>query len=559
MTKILQDNVDTVLQIGTTGESITEGSSEPGTYTINENNGIFWDVVEMEVELTQAAMPNYAKGKVTPKPQYQQALKEKLDISAQNPGARATAEGETPNRGFSRLIGSKFVFEAKNNFVAQEGTDGTTVPRVSDPSADSDDLLFNGRLANISPIGTDLYKVRAYDPGQQVFNVGEDSGSLMNQKLELSGNTVRGLAGEPLDPSEQSAIPPAPNNEPGGYEVSAEDLVNFVVREAGFSKKVVDTESLRQFGAGPRGTRLRSGGENIYISFKNSVVPVKDALNKLRNQARAEFWFDKDGTFYFGDPSELGGGVSTYLVNLITDTSAGITTPPYQSVRVIGSGVASESGWAGNAKIQSQSNKIVKEANIGLPDTTPGSPAIQLNPDSLFEPTFKYVDSSISTEETAENTALKVADKLIAQQAEGTVTLVGFPEIQPFDGILLPNTPEQPMGGQLYDVYAVKHRVNADDGFVTEISVAGPNPNIRGSIDASVAGESNQISTPNDLDNAVYTSDGEKRAFAPGAGEGDTSREQQADAPTEDSAQDSEESSDTNESVQGRGTELTEL
>jgi hypothetical protein len=552
MTEILQDNVDTVLQIGTTGETITEGSSEPGTYTINESDGIFWDVVEMEVELTQAPKPNYAKGKVTPKPQYRQTLQEKLDISAQNPGARATAEGETPNRGFSRLIGSKFVFEAQNNFVAQEGADTTTVPRASDPSADSDDLLFNGRLANISPIGTDLYKVTAYDPGQQVFNFGESSGSLINQKLELTGNTVSGLAGEPLDPSEQAAIPPEPNNEPGEYEIAAEDLVNFIVREAGFSKKVVDTESLQQFGAGPRGIRLNLGGEDIYISFKKSVVTVKKALNKLRNQARAEYWFDKDGTFYFGDPATLGGGVSTYRVNLITDTSAGITTPPYQSVRVIGSGVASESGWAGNAKIQSQSDKIVKEANIGLPDTTPGSPAIQLDPGTLFEPTFKFIDSSISTEQTAENTALKIADKLIAQQAEGTVTVVGFPEIQPFDGILLPNTPDQPMGGQLYDVYAVKHRLNADDGFITEISVAGPNPNIRGTIDGSEAGKSNQISTPLDLDNAVYTPDGETRAFAPGAGEGDPDREQQSEAPTNDNTQEN----DSSESVQGPGTDL---
>lgn len=514
MTDIIEDNIDVDLQIGTKRDGFSGGNSEPGVSDFDDD-AIFWDVIEMEVEITQVAMPNYVKGKVTPQPQFTGDLNDILNPDAGETDApdEPTASGNLPNNGISKLVGSRFRLEVDNDLVPVPSDDDQTTVRGTTTEVspeEEDNLLFDGRLANISPIGTNLYEVIAYDPGQQAFNIGEESGSVVNQKLELTGSSVTGIR-EP----EASAD----NNEPGEHEIPATELVEFIVDAAGIGQKSVirlnTVDSIADFQQVSRGGSLET-----LINFKKSVVPVKDALNKVREETNSEWWFDKDGTFYFGDPAILGGGVETYEVSLIKDTSAGITTPPYQSVRVIGSGVATTEGWAGNSKIQDDEEKIVQEANIGFPESggSQSEVIIELDPDELFEPTFKYINAELSTDEAVQNTVLKVAGELIKQQASGKVTLVGFPEVQPFDGILMPNTEEQPMGGQLYEVYAVRHKLNASDGFVTEIEVAGPHPRLRGDIEVGEEGDRNIIATSIDRD--VYTPDGKRRAFGPGAGAG---------------------------------------
>jgi len=517
MTDIIEDNVDVDLQIGTEREGFSGGNAEPGVSSFDDD-ALFWDVIEMEVEVTQVASPNYVKGRVTPRPETTSTLVEVLstNVSGADAPDRPTAAGNLPNDGISKIVGSRFRLEVDNDIVPVPSDDDETTVRGTTAEVEpeeEDNLLFDGRLANISPVGTNVYQVIAYDPGQQAFNIGEESGSIINQKLELTGDSVTGIR-EP-----ESA---ADNNVPGEHVIPAEKLVQFIVDEAGIGQKsVIDLDSAFS----ERDNRLRlllQRTRDTLISFKKSVVPVKDALNKVREQTRSEWWFDKDGTFYFGDPASLDGGVETYEVSLIKDTSAGMTTPPYQSVRVIGSGVATTEGWAGNSKVQDDEEKIVEEANIGLPDSG-GSQAevvIELDPDRLFEPTFKYINAELSTDEAVQNTVLKICDELIKQQASGKVTLVGFAEIEPFDGLLMPNTEEQPMGGQLYDVYAVRHKINATDGFVTEVEVAGPNPSLRGQIDVGEEGDRNIIATSIERD--VFTPDGERRAFSAGSGEGDS-------------------------------------
>jgi len=513
MTDIIEDNVDVDLQIGTAGSDKSAGNAEPGVSTFDED-ALFWDVIEMKVEITQVAVPNYVKGKVTPRPEATAELNNLLspDLGETDAPDEAVAQGNLPNNGISKLVGSRFRLEADNDLVPVPSDDDSTTVRgtTDEVSPDEEDtLLFDGRVANMSPVGTNVYEVIAYDPGQQAFNIGEESGSIINQKLELTGSSVTGIRA-PQDAQD--------NNVTGEHEIPASELVQFIIDEAGIgAKSIVDLKSGQDI---TQRIAERQTSSETLISFKKSVVTVKEALNKVREQTRSEWWFDKDGTFYFGDPASLGGGVETYEVSLIKDTSAGITTPPYQSVRVIGSGVATTEGWAGNSKIQSEEDKIVKEVNIGFPDSG-GSQAevvLELDPDDLFEPTFKYINAELSTDQSVQNTALKIADDLISQQASGKVTVLGFAEVQPFDGIVMPNTEEQPMGGQLYDVYAVRHKLNTSDGFVTEIEVAGPNPSIRGQIDVGQEGDRNIIATSIERD--VYTPDGERRAFGAGAGTG---------------------------------------
>jgi hypothetical protein len=470
MSTIIEDNLSTKLQIGTkriVDGNYSSGSPGEGDSSFNED-ALFWDVIEIEVELTQAASPNYVKGKVVPKEEFEGALFDILSAEQENSAG-------VSRRGLSNLIGGRFRLEAENELLPLEQPDERTglfnrskINRPGTPDK-KDTLLFDGRLAKISPVGTRVYKVVAYDPGQQAFNIGEESGSLINQKLELTGSSVDGI---------RDVEDAADNNKTGEHHIAAKNIVNFIIEESPISKEnaVINiTDSLGEKDLVP-----------TLIHFDKSVVTVQKALDRVREQTRSEFWFEKDGTFYFGDPAEIGN-VSTYNLSLITDTSAGITTPPYQSVRVIGSGVSSRDGVGTEDAnfLVGDENKRVAEVNVGLPSQggTQSEIVLELDPLTLNEPTFQYINASLTTDDTIENTALKLADELVTQQASGTVTTVGFAEVEPFDGIRLPDTPNQPMGGQLYDVYAVKHLINPSDGFITKIAVAGPNPSIRGEID----------------------------------------------------------------------------
>jgi len=468
MTEILEDNVDVDLQIGTVSEGFSTGSIEPGVSEFDDD-AIFWDAIELKVELTRDGVPNYVKGKTIPQKQYIDEISgvfnqdDRTDIVERDDDIR--------NKGVSLLVGSRFRLEVDNKFVAVETEDKDepdTRGKVDTNEESEDSLLFDGRLANISPVGTNVYEFIAYDPGQKSFNDEQGSGSIINQKLELSGYEVNGIvqsANSSIDTSNRI------------YVATATDIVETILDEANIEKRKIDIQASND------GSGEDSGV--FFLSFKKSVVSVKKALERIREETASEWWFDKDGTFYFGDPNELAGGVRTYNISKITDTSAGITTPPYQSIRVIGSAVASQEGkWENNSLLQDPENQRVVEANISLPKSG-GSPVVELNPTELSEPTFKYINAELSTDQSVRNTVRKIADDLISQQASGTITVVGFPELQPFDGVKMPNSDKQPMGGQIYDVYKVVHKINNSDGFVTEIEVAGPNPNLRSVIDTS--------------------------------------------------------------------------
>lgn len=501
MTQIIEDSLDVNLQIGTTSEGFVVVPSDSFT-----DDAMFWNVIEAKVELSQAASPNYVKAKVSPQPQFLGDIND--IISTDSNGSSPLFTGD----GIARLVGSRFRLEVGTDLVAvpSDETDNNVRDLIDNTSDDVEDdaLLFDGRLANISPIGTNLYEIIAYDPGQQSFNIGGESGSIINQKLDFTGTSVGfRQPGEAED-----------NNVTGDHSDTAVNIIESIVDEAGLDSRTTILEDDFKTNP-PRGSRRQTR-----ILFEKLVVPVKEALNRIREATNTEWWFDKDGTFYFGDPSnpELpeSARTSVYETSLITDTSAGITTPPYQSVRVIGEGVATTEGWTGNSAIQDINDQIVVEANIAQPSSggEQAEKVILLDPDDLQQPTFKYINAELATDRQAQNTALKIANELIKQQAEGSVTVVGMPEVQPLDGIVMPNTENQPMGGQLYGVYAVRHKLNASDGFKTEIEVSGPNPRIRAEADTS--GDPGNI-IPTSLDRDVYTPDGRRRAFGPGSGEGD--------------------------------------
>lgn len=460
---------------------------------------ISFNVIEATVERTQARKANYVEMEIRPEPSEVEKLEKKLN------------EGDE-NGSITELIGEPVELRADTTLVAKR-TDG------SESESDEDTLLFTGNLQTIAPTGINTYSALAFDPVQSVFvQSGPNSGSFFNQEILVSGSTVR--IDEEIDIA----------GEDQASSIQASTLVNEILDRAGIPEE-------------KREINLKKGGE-VYnqlfsnegldidttdqkrpvavdevIRFSSTVLTVGKALTTAARVTRSEWWIGKKGVFYFGKPK-----VSKFNLDLITDTSAGITTPPYQSVEVIAPAISSETTLNQGAAtfLQDPSDEITKQAVLTDPLDN-SQRGIILGPNNKqfreAKPTFEYKDSSINTDRQAENTALRIADELIKQQAEGTITVVGFPEIDIHDAVVLPggvngDPDDPPMGGGIYGVYTVRHILSGSDGFITEIDVTAPTAATR-----EVAVVQPQTSTTT-VDRPAYKDNNDLRELLPGAGEG---------------------------------------
>ena len=389
-----------------------------------------WFVVDAEVELSRMDVPNYVDLLMVPDP----------DETAPN----------LPNP-IDNLIGSSFRLEADTALISERDTD-----------ASEDTLLFDGSLANISATGKNSFEGIAYDPAQQAFAPEEDGGSLMNEYIYL---------GQPEYEYTRLFGPNAGTT----YEsqtIEAVDLAQEIVDELGITDYEIELVDGGVTIDGEEGTDTFAYNRTIWLN--DNFITVKKALTKIREWCEAEWWFDKEGVFHIGVPRP-----TKHELKFITDADAGKTTPPYQSVRVIGSGSASTEGYSRtNMEIE---DKIVVEASIA---TDEESGAVIPNFGETKSPVFEYQNIEVTNQEQAESTAKKLVEDLAEQQSSGTVTVVGFPEVVPMDGIVMPAGSDgdypaddirndQPMGGFAYGVYKVIHRLNASDGFITKIHCAG--------------------------------------------------------------------------------------
>lgn len=390
-----------------------------------------WLVVDAEVNLSRMDTPNYVDLLMIPADETVPTLPDRID----------------------QLIGAPFRLEADNSLISERDT-----------NANEDSLLFAGQLANISATGKNSYEGIAYVPAQQPFEPeGESSGgSLMNEYISLGQPeyTYRDMYGE-----QAGTV----------YEVQT-------IKGADLAQQIVDELEIEEYEIELVDGGITIGGEegedtfayNRTLYFHDSLITVKEALTKLREFCEAEWWFDKEGVFHIGVPRP-----TKHELKFITDADAGKTTPPYQGVRVVGSGAASTEGFSrANMEIE---DKIVVEAEIAVEEET-GDPIANIG--ELGKPTFEYQNLEISTIDQAKGTAKKLVEDLAEQQSDGTVTVVGFPEVVPMDGIVMPNGEDgdyppddirngQPMGGLGYGVYKVVHRLNSGDGFITKIHCAG--------------------------------------------------------------------------------------
>lgn len=387
-----------------------------------------WHISELEVELSQASTPNY------------------VHIVSMVPAA----DTDVPND-LQDLRGRDFELSVDTSLESES--------RSSDSST-----LFIGKLANISNIDGYAYEGIAYDPSQQAFsglgsdNTDLESGSLLNQRVLIAASSQ----GRSIEYTYKAGTRRVTRTK------KASDVIDTIMEQI---PSIDEYDNQLQEGGVDRGNT--TGAYNPEILFKRVDPTVGQALEKIANETKSEYWFDKHGVFHIGLPDPIA-----HELSLITDASAGVNTPAYQSVRVVGSGIASEKGQR-LAHIEPK-ERFVVEGTIGITGNNKYQPI--LSPDRLPEPIFTYRSNEINTQKQAKNVAKSIINKLGKQESDGKITVTGFPEIEPFDVVVMPQNddpdginyqPNQGMGGQRYAVHKVVHRINPSDGFKTIIHVSG--------------------------------------------------------------------------------------
>ncbi len=194
------------------------------------------------------------------------------------------------------------------------------------------------------------------------------------------------------------------------------------------------------------------------IEDEYDPISAAKMLEFIGRKTNSIWWVDSRNVVQFGTTK-----TSNHKLSFVTDSSAGKQTPPYNGVRVIGDGIASQEGWETKDMISAKFAVSVETLeDIGVPEAL----------------IFEYRDDSIKTQEQADNAAKQLLTDLQEQQAEGTVTIVGYPLVKKYDIIEMPDSfgntkldfltvpPAQ------YAVSAVTHKFGSD-GYTTEIECAG--------------------------------------------------------------------------------------
>ena len=205
------------------------------------------------------------------------------------------------------------------------------------------------------------------------------------------------------------------------------------------------------------------------MKFDRENERAADLLDELATFADAKWWVDSENVFHFGKPNtEDSDGLldpQERKLLFVTDNEAGWLTPPYNSVVVIADGVVAEEGW-GSDHLESNENPVV---TARIP--SPGADEDEIIPNEVEEPIFTYKNKDIKTPKQAKNVAISLAEDLAEQLEGGSITVVGRPDIQLLDVILMPEHLTPSGDEYAYSVGGVIHELNPQGGFTTTIEI----------------------------------------------------------------------------------------
>jgi len=435
--------------------------------------------------------------------------------------------------GSQTLWGQPAILTVKTRLVSEN----------SDPKEEI--VLMRGNVANISISGDGLFSILLYDPSQQPFedlknqeddqtksfiNTTVDFDQLRLETQEVSGesrsgtetfiqpakaSTVieeiltnpqtigfrksRGIVNIIDSPDDYGSYKEDPRWDPATTQYVIE-LVN--IQEPPEPGEEINSDEPTAF-AERRAQQFIEEGlfateesaldaaieEQQNIAAKDSIITLSESgttfytlLQRLEKECFAEYWFDKDGVFHFGLPNP-----KKYRLDLITESEAALETPPYRSVRVVGSKPVGRAGkrYSSWTQLPEDSEKVEVTATIGRIQnlavaeeeagvSSENIPEQQIVLNETTPPVYEYIDYSLTTEEQIISVARSLIKELIKKNASGDITVVGLPEIELFDIVRLPNSTDRPLGGAEYSVTKVTHELSGKNGYITRIGVAAP-------------------------------------------------------------------------------------
>jgi hypothetical protein len=395
---------------------------EQQTYSENldvicQIDGSPWNVIEAVVEITRNEKSDYVDFIITPSKSVKENFPDDPTALKENGG----------------LLGTEFTLDVVND-IRTKGNRGLK-------------RIFTGHLANLSPSVEAAWEGIAYDPTLETL---ESGSSFMSQKIDISKSLVD------FDDTEAK--------NPRAYYVNASTLVENIIEESGVGILGEDAFIHMSEGGFVQG---KQGGADIggidqeiqFTSYEDKKV--SDLLDRLTKSTNSSWWIDRFGRFHFG-ALRPGNPINSYELQFVIDSSAGYTTPSYNSVQVIGKGVVSEDGWRKSALDEDTPVELSQNVSDEERDS-----------EKLKKPTFTYKNMQIQTQQEADNARKKIINDLSKQTKDGKITVVGFPALRPLDVVKMPNNDVQPFGGDVYGVYKVVHKIGAGDGMKTDIFVEG--------------------------------------------------------------------------------------
>lgn len=427
---VTQDNIDITCEIG----------------------GRQYQVVDIEVQLTDGSASNWASGVIVPDGHSILPTANALDTDVQPETIKIDVDNE--------------------------------LMEVRDDADEEITRIFTGVISNSSRIKDGAFEFTAFWPGYNEIQ---------------NGDII------------VSAPPPIPITQGGdqlpGVDYStrrqyideiAEQIADYVTEGTEFDSLV----NIREDGWDVGGVTY---GDNSRVIVSGESVPLvadgndEGVLERIVKASNSVWEVDRYGNFHIGPPTPAGPtpgeslptSVTSHKLRYITETSAGIKSPAWGSIVVIGDGVVSKDGWSSSAQVAENPQKF--SSPITETDVTEGVK------EDLAEPVFEYVNLEISTASEAKHVLEKLREEIKKQRASGEISIVGHPEIWPGDGIELPDSERQPFGLERFAVSKVTHRLNNSDGFLTKIEVMG-------ATNAAESTFSTQVS-PDDFGGGRYDTD----------------------------------------------------
>lgn len=339
--------------------------------------------------------------------------------------------GKAVLKGFPEDIESIVLGADVDVFIA---TESSTKPWAEDLSAS--EQVFGGYAHSLKQDEEGVITLEAYDASQTIFDKTvklNEEGSIYTDAVlidvmrEAYGTVTQDLSGAS---KRTPYVAPPDDLTPGNLSIQQRPW---------------------QFGSADRGE------------------PLINVIDALTTSLGAEMWVDRRGVIRIQAYPEY----TPWETPFVTEIEAGEETRNAERIIFQGNPVSQDLGQAGSFVNQ---------------QTSPES-GTRIAPDGEEPeaPEKTIVDRNVTTQEGADNQSFNRATEEDQRRDYGTVTIIGNPELELFDHVIIPQIDFEIIDGAMstttlenrvqrgeYKVDGITHTVNSEDGFLTKVNLSPP-------------------------------------------------------------------------------------